>query len=250
MVLIFIRKSLKIKALKGKIMLGYAGIISGMSTALAILLTIIIIGLYRDLYSLYTSFKPAELKTTFYAFTSFLFAALILVTFNLTALILSMIYSYSQTEIAMFIHELSFIFYNICLAIGLALFIYTDLRFSFGWIKDRGLTTTVIFGLSTGLTYVTFIYVKLTALIVALESFILLVLYIWKIGKGKENRFFSGKLWALALILIFIGRLLCVTNLIYLSYLSIIYLDTFAFTALLLLHLEVGFKSREGEGEV
>ncbi len=230
-------------------MLGYIGIISGISMVLAIFLTIIITVVYRDLYLLYTSFKPTELKTTFYAFTSFLSAALILAVFNLTALILSMMYLYAQSEVPMFIHELSFILYNICLATGLALFIYTDLRRSSRQLENKGLTATIILGSFTTLTNIAVAYVKLTALIVALETLILLTLYVRK-KKGGEHNFFSGRLWAIALILIFIGRLLCVTNLISISYISVIYFDIFAFTALLLLHFEVGFKSREEEGEV
>ncbi len=226
-------------------MWGYTGIISGMSMILAIFLTIIIMVLYKDLYSVYTSFKPSELKTVFYAFTSFLFAALNLVTFNLIALILSTTYLYGKTGIPLFIHELSFIFYNLYLAFGLALFIYTDFKYGSKRIKENIVIASFTLAIATTLTYTTLFYIKLTAFIVALEVFILLASYVRKVrGTGNRN-LFSGKLWAAALLLIFIARLICVFNLIPFSYLSIIYLDIFAFASLLLLHIEAEFELRE-----
>ena len=226
-------------------MWGYAGIISGMSTILAIFLTAIIMILYKDLYSIYISFKPSELKTIFYAFTSFLFAALNLVTFNLTALILSKTYLYGETGIPLFIHELSFIFYNLYLAVGLALFIYTDFKYGSKQVKDSIVITSFTLTIATTLTYTTLFYIKLTAFIVALETLILLISYVRKSRDVRSRNLFSGKLWAVALLIIFIARVICVFNLIPLSYLSIIYLDIFAFASLLLLHIEAEFELRE-----
>ena len=225
-------------------MWGYIGIISGMCMTLAFFLTAIIIVLYKDLYAVYMSFKPSELKTVFYAFTFFLFAALTLAIFNLTALVSSTTYLYGKTDIPLFIHEISFIFYNSYFAIGLALLIYSDIKHRVKkWRVSLGI---ISFALSTGgtLFYTTMMYIKVSALIVALEALILLTLYIRH--QEGENRFLSRKLWALSLLLIFVGRFINIFDLMPYAYLSTVYIDIFAFASLLILHIETEFKMREG----
>lgn len=226
-------------------MWGYVSIVSGMSMVLAICITIIILIFYKDLYSIYISFKPSELRISFYAFTSFLFASLILATLNMVALILSS-YTYEDAGIALFIQELSFILYNIYLGFGLLLFIYSDLKHVREVIGSGVATSIFIFTIGISSAFSMMMYIKITSLAVALEVFILLAIYMKESGK-IGGRLFSGRLWEIALLLIFIGRIVNVFDLIPLSYLSIIYLDLFAFATLLILQLEAKFELREGK---
>jgi uncharacterized membrane protein len=145
-------------------------------------------------------------------------------------------YFYRQTEIPLFAHELSFIIYNIYLSIGLALFIYSELR----RYESGGKTELAL--ITGGLFYIASNYIKLVSFISGLEALILLILYL---KKKRGGVLFSSKLWALSLLLIFIGRLINLLDLIPQSYLSIIYFDLFAFTSIFILQLEAKIESRE-----
>ncbi len=216
-------------------MIGYIGITSGISMVFGLFITGIMILLFKDMYRVYKDFHPTELKMTIYSFASFLFAALSLVILNITAFLLSINYFYKATELPMFVHELSFVIYNIYLAVGLGLFIYSG--------KTREYSDSDIYAAVLPVAVITMNLIKIFSIVTGLEAFILLYFYVLK--KRGVGRLFSGKLWSVALLLIFIGRVINLLDLIPLSYLSILYFDLFAFTSLLILQLEAKMELRE-----
>jgi|Deesub1362A_J573_1020465.scaffolds.fasta_scaffold00008_39 hypothetical protein len=218
-------------------MIGYIGITAGISMVFGLFITGIMILLFKDMYGVYKDFHPIELRTTLYSFASFLFAALSLGILNIVSVLLSMDYFYSTTEIPLFVHELSFIIYNIYLAIGLGLFIYS------GRNREETAEYGDIAAALAGVGSVMMGLIKIFSIITGLEAFILL--YFYTVKKKGIGRLFSGKLWTGALLLIFIGRVINVLDLIPLSYLSILYFDLFAFTSLLILQLEARMELRE-----
>lgn len=221
-------------------MIGFTTIMSGITMVFGATITIFIVYILGDMFNIYRELHPSELKKTIYTFIFFLLAATSLLLLNGVSFIIDLLDIYGA-ELSLFIHELSFVIYNINLALGLGMLILIEYRRP----ESITLSNIAIGGLSSLVIQLRDI-IKILSILNSLEALIIIIILMNK--RSISRTLFSTKLWYIALILIISGR---ITNLllpIYFSYISIIYFDVFAFTSLLLLSLEA--KIRGGQVEI
>jgi hypothetical protein len=218
---------------------------SGIALVFGAISTIILYNIFKNMYNIYLTLHPKELKIIFYSFGILLFSGLSLFSLNVIAFIFSIDTSIAGIDASEIIHGLSFLVYNLLLAIGLALFVYNEYR------EEKTVTTTNI---TTAISTILLLSITqntniLLSIIICIEALLLMYRNIPRVRERKEG-LFTSKLWIISLGLIFIGRIIYVLNFIPFSYLALLYFDLFAFTTLFILQLEIRVRFGEGEIEI
>ena len=223
--------------------MAYLMISSGISIVFGAILTIILYIIFKNIYDVYSSLHPEEIRLIFYSFSVFFLSGITIVTLNVISFLLSIDSTILGTKTPEYIHDLSYVLYNLFLSVGLALFIYNEME---GKRESANIESLVFPLVLSSFTLIMDLDLILSS-IVAIEALILISISLHKIVKKEIGKYFYGKLWILSLGLIFLGRMIDLTNIIPMSQIAILYLDLFAFTTLLILQLEIKMGLKEGE---
>ncbi len=214
---------------------GFTSILLALSAAFGGLISIFTWYIFNSINHIYKTFQLKEIKLIYYGFTSFFISSLFLFIMNTISLAVDITMSIPENTLKT-INEISYIFYNLYLIIGLMLLITSYQRTE----NLRTGLSLIFIGLPFGIEFTDILRIMSTILIVELIIFTSITI-------RNKHKLFSSSLWIISQLLIMTGRLI---NLIFpgeFTYIAVIYFDLFAFTSLVLMMLEAKEKVMRSE---